>query len=416
MMSNDAYPLQLVGEVAETLDSQRIPVKAADRNKGQYPYYGAQGVVDYVDNYIFDGLHVLVAEDGENLRTRNQDIAFLAKGKFWVNNHAHILKGDSDISTKFLKYALNSSNISGYVTGSTIPKLSQKNLHSIPVFWPDVNQQTQVVSLLGGLDEKIEANQRMNETLEAMAQAIFRDWFVNFGPTRAKMEGRAPYLVPDLWKLFPDKLDDEGKPKGWGTFRLEEIACLHKKTISPFNHPDIGFEHYSIPAFDRNKMPILEKGAAIKSNKTLIPKESVLLSKLNPDISRVWMPELANRHQQISSTEFLPFTTVGETGLHLLYCLFSSGQFQQILQSMVTGTSKSHQRVSPKDLLLRKVIVGSLDIFEHFESTVNSCMKCTLINLSESRSLAQTRDILLPEVMSGKIQLLESQKHMEAIP
>ena len=98
-----AYPLRQLGDVSENHDARRIPVKAADRRPGPYPYYGAQGIVDYVDGYIFDGLFVLVAEDGENLRTRNQDIAFMAGGKFWVNNHAHILRASSAAATRFLR-------------------------------------------------------------------------------------------------------------------------------------------------------------------------------------------------------------------------------------------------------------------------------------------------------------------------
>ena len=83
-----------------------------------------------------------------------------------------------------------------------------------------------IASILGALDDKIDLNRRMNETLEAMARAIFKDWFVDFGPTRAKMEGGAPYLAPEIWALFPDRLDDEGKPEGWqysavATDRLE---------------------------------------------------------------------------------------------------------------------------------------------------------------------------------------------------
>ena len=80
---------------------------------------------------------------------------------------------------------------------------------------PPLAEQDAIASILGALDDKIDLNRRMNETLEAMARAIFKDWFVDFGPTRAKMEGRAPYLAPEIWALFPDRLDDEGKPEGW---------------------------------------------------------------------------------------------------------------------------------------------------------------------------------------------------------
>ncbi|MEQ8516672.1 MAG: restriction endonuclease subunit S, partial [Chromatocurvus sp.] len=100
-------------------------------------------------------------------------------------------------------------------TGTTITNLSQGALRSLTVRLPKLAEQHKVVTLLSALDVKIELNRLMNETLEAMVRAIFRDWFVAFGPTRAKMEGGEPYLAPDLWALFPARLDDNGKPEGW---------------------------------------------------------------------------------------------------------------------------------------------------------------------------------------------------------
>jgi type I restriction enzyme S subunit len=92
---------------------------------------------------------------------------------------------------------------------------------------PYLSEQAEIVSLLGALDDKIDLNRRMNETLETMARAIFKDWFVDFGPTRAKIEGRTPYLSPEIWALFPDRLDDDGKPEGWERSTLSHIADLN---------------------------------------------------------------------------------------------------------------------------------------------------------------------------------------------
>ena len=119
------------GDLTINFDSVRIPVKEADRQSGPYPYYGASGVVDYTDNFLFDGEYLLIAEDGENLRTRNTPIAFIVNGKFWVNNHAHIVTGNDNADTRFLLYALLSLDISSYLTGSTMPKLTQGNLNKL---------------------------------------------------------------------------------------------------------------------------------------------------------------------------------------------------------------------------------------------------------------------------------------------
>jgi type I restriction enzyme S subunit len=168
------WPLRPLGELTENLDSVRVPVKESDRRTGPYPYYGASGIVDYVDSYLFDGEYLLVGEDGENLRTRTTPAAFLARGKFWVNNHAHIVRGNSEADTRFLMYALADTDISGYLTGSTMPKLTQGNMNRIPVPAPSLNQQRAIAEVLGTLDDKIELNRSMNDTLEAISWALFK--------------------------------------------------------------------------------------------------------------------------------------------------------------------------------------------------------------------------------------------------
>ncbi|MDY6912141.1 MAG: restriction endonuclease subunit S, partial [Chloroflexota bacterium] len=132
-MGSDIFPLQPLGSLANNYDSMRIPVKKADRKPGPYPYYGASGIVDYVDSYIFNGEYLLLAEDGENLRSQNLPIAFMATGKFWVNNHAHILQGRNGNNTRYLCYALKIADIGSYLSGSTRPKLIQGDMKRIPV-------------------------------------------------------------------------------------------------------------------------------------------------------------------------------------------------------------------------------------------------------------------------------------------
>ncbi|MEA3412796.1 MAG: restriction endonuclease subunit S [Pseudomonadota bacterium] len=216
-----------LGELTENFDSVRIPVKRADRRAGPYPYYGASGIVDFVDKFLFDGQYLLIAEDGENLRTRNTPVAFLAHGKFWVNNHAHIVRGNSDADTRFLMYALSQQDISGYLTGSTMPKLTQGNLDRILILAPPLPEQRAIAHILGTLDDKIELNRRMGETLKAMARAFFKSWFVDFDPVRAKAEGRNPGLPKPLADLFPDRLVESelGEiPEGWEVKPLDSIA------------------------------------------------------------------------------------------------------------------------------------------------------------------------------------------------
>jgi type I restriction enzyme, S subunit len=135
-----------VDELSLNLDSKRIPITKSDRKSGEYPYYGASGIVDYVDDYIFDGDTLLVSEDGANLLARSTPIAFSVSGKYWVNNHAHILKFEDMATQRFVEYYFGSIRIDEYITGAAQPKLNQKALNSIPIFIPkSVEEQANIV-------------------------------------------------------------------------------------------------------------------------------------------------------------------------------------------------------------------------------------------------------------------------------
>ena len=146
-------------ELCEILDSKRVPLSAMQRAKrhGPYPYYGAQSVIDYVDDYLLDGEYLLVAEDGANLVTRTQDIANLVNGKIWVNNHAHILKAKSNFTNNnFLLLCLNNTDYTHFVSGSTRLKLTQTLMKKIPIPLPPKDEQERIVKKIDELFEILE--------------------------------------------------------------------------------------------------------------------------------------------------------------------------------------------------------------------------------------------------------------------
>jgi len=143
----DGWIVTTLDRISENCDSKRVPITKAERKKGAYPYYGASGIVDYVANYLFDGDHLLISEDGANLLARSSPIAFSASGKYWVNNHAHILRFDSMATQRFVEYYVNSIKIDQYVTGAAQPKLTQLSLNKIPIPIPkDVREQASIVN------------------------------------------------------------------------------------------------------------------------------------------------------------------------------------------------------------------------------------------------------------------------------
>lgn len=141
-----------LGELAENLDSKRKPITSSQRKPGKIPYYGASGIVDYVEDYIFDGDYLLVSEDGANLLARSTPIAFSISGKNWVNNHAHILKFETKYERLFVEYYLNSIDLAPYITGAAQPKLNKKNLNSIKIPNPALEEKERIVKLLDQLD------------------------------------------------------------------------------------------------------------------------------------------------------------------------------------------------------------------------------------------------------------------------
>ena len=193
--------------------------------------------------------------------------------------------------------------------GATMTSLNQEIVGRIPLPLPPLPEQKAIAHILGTLDDKIELHRRMNGTLESLARALFRSWFVDFDPVRAKAAGRRPHaMTKEIARLFPNALQPStiGEiPKGWTCGTLEEIVRLNKESVTPILRAQELFEHYSIPAYDEGKTPKLEPGADIRSNKHIVLPDCVLISKLNPRIPRVWLPYPADGYPSICSTEFL---------------------------------------------------------------------------------------------------------------
>ncbi len=151
-----------LGKYVENLDGKRVPISETLRTsrRGQFPYYGASGVIDTIDGYTHDGKFLLIGEDGANLLTRSKPIAFIATGKIWVNNHAHVLKCKHGAPEEYLCYFINSIDLTPFVSGSAQPKLNQKNMNSIEVPVPPVKEQTEIVrrvEILFAFADRLEA-------------------------------------------------------------------------------------------------------------------------------------------------------------------------------------------------------------------------------------------------------------------
>ncbi|EAJ9526744.1 restriction endonuclease subunit S [Campylobacter coli] len=186
------WKINKLEKICEILDNKRVPISQKDRISGIYPYYGASGIVDYIDKYIFDEELVLIGEDGAKWDAF-ENSAFIASGKYWVNNHAHILKPNNEILiNKFLVYFLNYSNLEKYITGATVKKLNQQKLKQIEIPLPPLKEQERIVGIL---DESIKILEQDLLNLDELMQSALQKAF-----NPLKDNAKENYKLPQGWE------------------------------------------------------------------------------------------------------------------------------------------------------------------------------------------------------------------------
>jgi type I restriction enzyme S subunit len=268
----------------------------------------------------------------------------------------------------------------------------------LPIPPPDV--QKSIASVLGALDDKIELNRRMNETLEAMARAIFKDWFVDFGPTRAKMEGRAPYLAPDIWSLFPDRLDDEGKPEGWSGGSLSDFAVLNPESWSRANYP----ERIDYVDLSNTKWGTIEAvtrftsdAAPSRAQRILRPGDTVVGTVRPGNGSYAFV----SANGLTGSTGFAVLRPTREIYREAIYLAATSKENIERLAHLADGGA--YPAVRPELLAATELTAAPESVFSAFSAATSALVDRAEANKSESHTLAATRDFLLPKLMSGEI-------------
>jgi type I restriction enzyme S subunit len=331
-----------------------------------------------------------------------------------VNQHVSIIRLDKSQAEpgyilSYLTHPAIKSYIESFNAGGSRRAITKAHIESFEIPLPSLSQQREIARTLFALDDKIESNRRMNETLEAIARTVFKSWFVDFDPVHAKSECRKPYCMDcESTAFFPASFQNSSLgtiPRGWEVGKIADILTLSRETITPEDFPAETFNHYSIPAFDEGRWPKEELGDQIKSNKFLVPPNTVLLSKLNPRIPRIWLPSLDPSRRSIASTEFLVALPKRGFSRTYMFALFNSQPFLDVFITLVTGTSGSHQRVIPKSLLEMDTFIPSNDCVQSFTRLADPLYMKIANNLAECRTLATIRDTLLPKLISGEIRV-----------
>lgn len=383
--AGDAFPKELQG--AATGD---VPiVKVSDMNLS-----GNELFISYANNWLSRSavardfkLHpagaVIFAKIGVALTSNRRRILIRPTV---IDNNMMSAVCTSGIDPRWFYYLLTTLDFNEVASGSALPYLTVRDLNRIAVSLPSLPEQRAIAATLGALDDKIELNRRMNATLEAMARALFRDWFVDFGPTRAKQAGEPPTLAPELWLLFPARLDENGRPEGWELRRVDQLMELaYGKALK---------------ATDRQPGPVPVYGSGGitgQHSEALVPGPSVIIGRKGTVGSLYW-----------EDRPFFPIDTVFYVRplVPLTFCYYALDTLN--LDRM--NTDAAVPGLNRNNAYRLEVPWPSDDLVDVFDQLASSIRNRIRHSDEESRTLAQTRDLLLPRLMSGELRVAEAER------
>ena len=426
------YPIARLGDYCAKIGSGATPRggKEVYLDSGEYSLVRSQNVLN--NQFSMDGLAyispeaagklsgVSVEEGDVLLNITGDSVARCCSAPAHilparVNQHVAIIRPDSDeFLARFVRYFLVSQLQQDHMlklasSGATRNALTKGMIEDFGVPKPNIDTQRGIEKILGDLDDKIDLLRDMNRTLEEIARAVFRAWFVDFEPVRAKAAGATSFrgMPQNIFnqlsdRLIPSELGDI--PEEWSVGSVSDVVELKRNSVKPFENPTEVYQHFSRPAFDRDQEPDLDFGSSIKSNKYSIPEDAILFSKLNPRIPRVWWPRSSHsNYQQIASTEFLVCVSRQDWSRAYAYCLFTQPPFIEGLTKQASGTSNSHQRIKPDQFESVKIPVSPSPIRQAFHDFAFPVLERVAANRQQNRTLAALRDTLLPMLVFGEL-------------
>lgn len=351
-----------------------------------------------------------------------------------------------EFDSEFIYYLARTPHFRAYAESRMIgstgrQRVAWQDLADYEFIVPNEPQRKLIGDVLSKFDEKIELNRQMNETLEAMAQALFKSWFVDFDPVidnallagktipeplkeradmhQAQLDSGKVKTNSEINDLFPSEFEFTEElgwiPMGWSVKSFSHLAKLDTTSVKPSLEPEKIWEHYSIPAFDVDESPVFDLGETIKSNKYKVDSNAILVSKLNPETERIWWVDIDDEDSAICSTEFMQFIpeNVGHRGY--IYNLVRSYPFQVEILSRVTGSTGSRQRAQPKSVAEIAVILPNSKLVDRFSEISGNLKSKVSSNIRQNTQLAKLRDTLLPKLMSGELRIVDAEKLAENI-
>ena len=342
----------------------------------------------------------------------------------WLNQHVFRVTPTDGIDKVFLYYLLrylkpNFVGIARNKQTTGLGHVTKRDMENMEVAYPDLPEQRAIAHILGTLDDKIELNRRMSATLEAMARAIFKDWFVDFGPTRAKMECRwrrgesLPGLPAHLYDLFPDRLvgTEQGEiPEGWRWGALREIAKNSRRSAQPSEIPD-GTGYIALEHIPRRTLALGDWTVAdgVKSNKYWFQKGDLLFGKLRPYFHKVGIAPIDG----VCSTEIVVLHPSEPIWWSFLTLAASSAEFVDFTDQGSTGTIMP--RTSWPEMSRYPLPLPRKEVAAEFERLMQPALNGIVQAVHQSRTLSALRDALLPKLISGELRVRDAERLPERV-
>jgi type I restriction enzyme S subunit len=393
-----------LGTVCKFFNNSRKPVTRSNRVAGEYRYFGAAGIQDYVSEYLFDGDFILVGEDGTVITEDDRPVVQQVSGKFWVNNHAHVIQPNEMEDYDYLYFAISSTKVRDLVTGAVQPKLSMTNLKQLQIHWAEESvARLAIGSVLRNLDSKIAANNALSKTLEDIAQTIFKSWFIDFDPVKAKMAGEKPAGMDEVTAaLFPDSMEESELgliPKGWKVERFGEVNNLLMGQSPPgdtYNSEGEGLPFYQGRTDFGFRFP-KQRIFCTQENRVALPGE-ILVSVRAPvgDVNQAIEKCIIGR----GVASALHKSNSGAYTFSLLKSLYPRLAYYNG-EGTVFGAIN---RNDFNNMLIVEPPASLVDSFEASCGPMNAKIRSLFLS---TEALIQLRDSLLPRLISGELQIPE---------
>ena len=301
--------------------------KIADAITGTNPILGTGGVIGTTGLYLYNKPSVLIGRKGSI-----EETYFIDKPFWTIDTLFYTEINEEIIYPKWFYYLTKRINFKRYQEGTGVPSLTVATLNKIKVNIPSKEEQRKTLAILNPIDEKIELNHRLINDLEEYSQLLFHKWFVDFNFPN---ENGEPYKDSGGEMVV---VDGKMIPKSWSLIRVNELAIKHTESINPSSLPGTIFKYFSIPAYDERGLYMLENGENIQSGKFTVPRNSILVSKLNPWFKRVIYP--FNIESAICSTDFVVLVPNDEELREFLFVLVNSDTFIQYCSKGANGTDR----------------------------------------------------------------------------